>query len=478
VIRRFPVPGAITLTLYSFSRIFSSFQNAYNISLHKPDAGKGIMHRYSERLSRTAANIGGIILCSFVGLTLLSALTIAQDMLPETQKVFGKYSDRVLKIQVVEKSSGAKAVIGSGFFVNPDGRIITNYHVISKLVLHSERYRAELVESDGAIRLLSLLAIDVINDLALVSADVKNVPFFTITAQPLQQGTRIYSMGFPHDIGISIVEGTYNGLMEHTLYEKIHFTAPLNPGMSGGPAINAPGEVVGVNVSSMGEEVSFLVPSKAVIKLMNSAGAERKVPNDFLEDIRRQIMAHQTLFYTANFMRSGKAVQIGEYSLPSELSPLFRCWGDSEHPEKLPYHTVDHTCSTDDAIYISDEQSSGSIQFSHRYITNRGLNRFRFSNLYSDFFAGLKNGMGGNEEEVTNYVCKSGTVRRGTMTLKTAFCVRGYRKLKGLYDVALKAAVIGSDSQGLQTELEISGVSFEKAVELTKGYLERIKWAK
>jgi serine protease Do len=243
------------LTLYSFFRIFSFYQNADDTSLFRPDAGKAMMHKNSEWLISTVRKISGIILCAFAGFTLLSALSIAQEMLPETQKVFGKYSDRVLKIQVVEKSSGAKAVIGSGFFVNPDGRIITNYHVISKLVLHSERYRAELVEADGATRLLSLLAIDVINDLALVSADVKNVPFFSITAQPLQQGTRIYSMGFPHDIGISIVEGTYNGLMEHTLYEKIHFTAPLNPGMSGGPAINAPGEVVGVNVSSMIEPI-------------------------------------------------------------------------------------------------------------------------------------------------------------------------------------------------------------------------------
>jgi hypothetical protein len=411
-------------------------------------------------------------------MSLLSVLTIAQDMVPETQKVFGKYSDRVLKIQVVEKNSGAKAVIGSGFFVNPYGQIITNYHVISKLVLHSERYRAELVEATGATRVLSLLAIDAINDLALVSAEVKNAAFFTIATQPLRQGTRIYSMGFPHDIGLSIVEGTYNGLMEHTLYEKIHFTAPINPGMSGGPAINSSGEVVGVNVSSMGEEVSFLVPSGAVGKLMKLAGPAKKSPNDFLEDIRRQIMVHQNVFYTTNFMRSGQSVQLGEYSLPSQISPLFKCWGDSQHPENYAYHFVDHSCSTDDEIFISDEQSSGSIHFSHRYITNDGMNRFRFNNLYSEFFGSRKQGARGNEEEVTKFECKSGMVRHGGITFKTVFCVRGYRKLKGLYDVAFKAAVIGSDLHGLQTELEISGVSFDKAADLAEGYLERIKWEK
>jgi serine protease Do len=419
-----------------------------------------------------------LILPIFMGLFLFSVMSIAQEMPPETQKVFGKYSNRVLKVQVVEKNSGAKAVIGSGFFVDPDGRIITNYHVVSKLVLHPERYRAELMEASGTARELSLLAIDVINDLALVKAGLKNVSFFTIATQPLRQGTRIYSMGFPHDIGISIVEGTYNGLMEHTLYEKIHFTAPINPGMSGGPAINAAGEVVGVNVSSMGEEVSFLVPSKHVEKLTSSNSTVKKASKDFLEDIRRQIMNHQNLLYSADFMRSGKSVRIGQYSLPSQLSPLFKCWGDSQHPENYRYHYLDHSCSTDDQIFISDEQSSGSIHFFHRYIKNDGMNRFRFNNLYSEFFGNPKQGAGGNEEEVTKYACKSGTVKNGTITFKTAFCVRGYRKLKGLYDVTFKAAVIGSDDHGLQTELDISGVSFDKAVSLTRGYLEQIKWEK
>ena len=129
---------------------------------------------------------------SLVAVLSLPILSVAEEMLPETEKVFGKYSDRVVKIHVVEKESGAKAVLGSGFFVDSDGRIVTNYHVISKLVLHPDRYRAELVETAGGIRPLSALAVDVINDLALVKAEVDNVPFFRIVARELQQGTRLY----------------------------------------------------------------------------------------------------------------------------------------------------------------------------------------------------------------------------------------------------------------------------------------------
>ena len=418
----------------------------------------------------------GAILC-LIGAWFAPAFSTGQEMLPDTQAVFGKYSARVVKIQVVEKHSGAKAVMGSGFFVDPNGRIITNYHVISKLILHPDRYRAEMVEPSGDIQVLSVIGVDVINDLALVKAEKNDVPFFSVVADEPRQGTRLYSMGFPRDIGLSIVEGTYNGLMKHALYKKIHFTAPINPGMSGGPAINASGEVVGVNVSSTGQQISFLVPSETVSKLIKSAGPEKRDSQSFLEDIRSQILAHQDIFFSEGLIRSGQTVRIGDYRLPGQISPSFKCWGDSNQSEDSPYRLVDHRCSTDDYIYISGQHSSGIISFKHRFITNEGMNPFRFNHFYSKLFEGSRY-MSGNEDDVTRFECKSGTLKRGEIILKTAFCARGYKKLRGLYDVVLKAAVLGSSGSGLETELDISGISFEKAVGLTKDYLEMITWEK
>jgi hypothetical protein len=211
---------------------------------------------------------------------------------------------------------------------------------------------------------------------------------------------------------------------------------------------------------------------------MKSTGPARKDPQGFLEDIRGQILVHQDVFFTDDLIKSGQTVHIGGYKLPSQLSPFFKCWGDSKHPENFPYHTVDHSCSTDDYIYISGEHSSGIIRFSHRHITNDGMNSFRFSNLYSELFQDKGYYMAGKEEEVTRFECTSGALRHGEIVFKTAFCARGYKKLRGLYDVVFKAAVLGPDHYGLETELEISGVGFEKAVDVTKGYLEMITWGK
>jgi serine protease Do len=419
-----------------------------------------------------------IAFLSVVLISLLPAMVLGQAVLPETQKVFDKYSDRVVKIQVLEKNSGAKTVIGSGFFVTPSGGIITNYHVVSKLVLHPDRYRSELVEKGGAIRSFSVIGVDVINDLALVKTDVNDAPFLKIAAGEPRQGERLYSMGFPLDIGLSIVEGTYNGLLKHALYRKIHFTGSINRGMSGGPTISASGEVVGVNVSTRGQQVGFLVPAEPVARVMNSAGPARKDTEGFLEEIRSQILVHQDLYFTDDLMKSGQTVHMGDFRLPGQLAPFFKCWGDSKPQENLPYHIADQRCSTDDAIYISGEHSSGVMTFTHHYLTNDGMNRFRFSNLHSQFFQAWNHFMPGDEEEVTRFQCKAGTVKRGRITFKTVFCVRGYKKLKGLYDVVFKAAVLGSDEFGLETELNVSGVSFEKAVGLAKGYLEMVTWGK
>jgi serine protease Do len=189
-------------------------------------------------------------------------------------------------------------------------------------------------------------------------------------------------------------------------------------------------------------------------------------------------LTHQDNFFTNDLIKSCQTIRIGGYKLPSQLSTFFKCWGDSKHPEDLSYHTVEHRCSTDDYIYISGEHSSGIIRFSHRHIMNDGMNSFRFSNLYSELFQNKGYYMPGKEEEVTRFECKSGTLRHGEIVFKTAFCTRGYKKLRGLYDVVFKAAVLGPDHSGLETELEISGVGFEKAVDVAKGYLEMITWGK
>lgn len=416
-----------------------------------------------------------------LALVALAPLPLAAQRRDEgSAAVFQRYADHTAKIQVVESGSGAKAELGSAFFVSSDGLLVTNYHVVAEAV-DDDRYRVEWLDRTGASHEGRVLAVDVVRDLAVVATDRPTTRFFRLAALSLPQGTRLYSLGHPEDLGLSIVEGVYNGRLEHTLYPKIHFTGPINPGMSGGPALTADGRVVGVNVATAGNSVSFLVPIDAALPMLERArlaAADREAP-DFTDDIGRQILANQDTYLATLFQGGDSTVRIGPFELPTQPAPFFRCWADADRDHEGQYETVDHQCSTDDYIYLSGSQSSGIVSLAHKVLLSRGLNPLRFFNLYSSVFRQSRTANDFAEAtDVTEYRCKNGNIRRQGMVLKTRFCIRRYTSFEGLYDASLKVAVLGARDAGVVSELSLSGVSFENANRIARKYLDRIRWAR
>lgn len=413
-----------------------------------------------------------------LGAVLLAAPAAAQPASLGTAEVFRRHADRVVRLEVVESGSAAKSTLGSGFFVRGDGLVVTNYHVIARLVTDSARYRAELTDTRGRKVPIRVLGIDVVHDLAVVKADLVADSVFAVGPVRLDQGERIYALGHPHDLGLTITEGTYNGPLKYVLYPKILFSGSLNPGMSGGPAIDAAGRVVGVNVSTAGNEISFLVPIERAIALLDRV--ERAGPRpSLLAEAARQLRAYQDQYVAAIFADSIKRVRLGAFSLPTEPAPFFRCWADAERNEDEPYESVHHQCSTDDHVFISGEQSTGLLSLRHELLINKSLNPFRFYSLYT---ASFDDGWDGDipyadARAVTPYRCETRNIARPKMTLRSVFCVRKYRQLDGLYDALIRTAVLGTTESGLVTTLALSGVSFENAHAVARRYLEQIAWS-
>jgi len=182
------------------------------------------------------------------------------------ERIYAAAPARLLQFRTLVAGAERQSSTGSGFLVTADGLAITNYHVVSQVALDPKTYRLEYAAADGNRGEAKLLAIDLANDLAVVHLDRRDAPFFAFDeaamARGLPKGERLYSMGNPLDLGFTINEGIYNGLVERSYNERMHFTGALNPGMSGGPAVTAEGLVVGVNVAKRtgAELVSFLVP--------------------------------------------------------------------------------------------------------------------------------------------------------------------------------------------------------------------------
>jgi serine protease Do len=401
----------------------------------------------------------------------------AQTMSATTPEIFKRFSEQVVKVEVVETGSAAKASIGTGFFADPTGRIVTNYHVISKLVHSPERYRIEITDQSGQTAPAAVLGVDAVFDLAVLRSGLPGKGFLTFEAKSVEQGTRLYSLGHPHDLGLTIVEGTHNGLLKHTLYPKVHFTGSLNPGMSGGPTLTQAGKVVGVNVATGGNQISFLVPAdRAIALLERTAQVTNPLPASFLADVGRQLHANQARYLEGMFGANTPHITFGPYDLPSKPAEFFRCWADALRRKELPYVSVSHDCSTDDYIFVSSEQSSGIVYFNHQLLSTTELNALRFFTLYAGHFqAGNAAGFG-TEEEVTRFRCQTRNVGTTTGKLKGVLCARQYLKLPGLYDAIFKGATIGARNVGLVTTLSLSGVSFDNVQTITRRYMENIRW--
>ena len=412
--------------------------------------------------------------CAFA--VLVGAEGLAAQETVATSDVFRRFADRVVKIQVVETRSAAKATIGSGFFVSDAGHVVTNYHVVSKLINSPDRYRAEMIDLSGASHPVRILGVDVVDDIAVLGTDVRDHSHFSLAPVSLAQGTRLYSLGHPEDLGLSIVEGTYNGYLPHARQPRLHFTGSLNPGMSGGPTITEDGRVVGINVATEGEELSFLVPVERAVALYKRVMSPGNTPAaTTLQQIGQQLRDYQNAYLHDMFLANVKTIALGPYRVLTEPASFFRCWADASRRKDLPYESVTHRCSTDDYVFIAGDQSSGVVTVEHQLISTTKLNSLRFFSAYTSYFK-RDNTPSGEEEHVTSWRCETRNVRNGETPMRAVLCLRRYRKLGELYDATLKVAVLGRANVGLVSTLSMSGVTYDNVEKLSRRYLEHVTW--
>jgi hypothetical protein len=408
---------------------------------------------------------------------LVLAVAGATGARADTRAVFDGVKDRVVQVRIVERSSGTRSGYGSGFLAAP-GLVVTNYHVVSSLVLTPDRYRTEVTTSTGASVEGALVHFSAIHDLAVLQADVRAPSALALDPELPSMGTRLYSIGFPHDLGVSIVEGTFNGLQPDTLYERIHFAGAINSGMSGGPAIQDRGRVVGVNVGTYGNQVGFLVPARHVRTLLDEASSPATRARPPLERLREQLLANQDAFIEALTRQVWEPATLAPYRAPGRIGAFLRCWADSRRRADELFETVTHECATTGSVYISASHRSGAAAYKHVLLTGRGLNRFRFFHLYQERFGEGEEELAGDREDLTRFACRSQLVTGNSVPVKAVLCLRAYRKLAGLYDAVLRAATLDQAHQGLQTSAVLTGLSSASITRFARRYLESLGWAR
>ena len=163
--------------------------------------------------------------------------------------------------------------LGSGFFINDEGFLMTNFHVIEgETQISIEVYHQKNGQLERkTYKQVRIVAMNKFADLALLQIEDKDAPKFKYiqvgSADALAVGERVFAIGSPLGLERTVTEGilsTKTRQMGGDLY--LQTTAQINPGNSGGPLFNLNGEVVGVTNMKItfGEGLGFAIPSEAV----------------------------------------------------------------------------------------------------------------------------------------------------------------------------------------------------------------------
>ena len=174
---------------------------------------------------------------------------------------------------------------GSGFIIDKDGHVLTNYHVIAdartvEVTLHNrKKYRATVVGTDRS------------HDLAIIQIKAPDLQAMSLgDSRNLQVGQKVYAIGNPFGLSGTLTSGIVSSIRSVqepdgvTIDEAIQTDAAINPGNSGGPLLNSHGEVIGINTmiaSSVGQNagIGFAIPvntAKAVLNDLLTLGRVRR----------------------------------------------------------------------------------------------------------------------------------------------------------------------------------------------------------
>jgi S1-C subfamily serine protease len=164
---------------------------------------------------------------------------------------------------------------GSGFIIDKEGHILTNYHVIAdarqvEVTMHNrKKYKATVIGTDPT------------HDLAVIQIQAPSLtPAVLGDSKNLQVGQKVYAIGNPFGLAGTMTRGIVSSIRPvkepngATIDDAIQTDAAINPGNSGGPLMNWHGEVIGINtmiLSSVGQNagIGFAIPINAAKAVLN-----------------------------------------------------------------------------------------------------------------------------------------------------------------------------------------------------------------
>jgi serine protease Do len=276
-----PVSYFLFLILFPLIALAQSGSNK-NIKSDRQDTDENISNSRNTAITRTVAKVSPAV----VGIN-VTEIRQYRDMLsadPFWRQWFG---DRVYNQQI--KS------LGSGAIISPDGYILTNDHVAGNAV------ETIVTLTDGRQVNAKVVGSDPASDVCLLKIDEKNLPYIKFgNSDDIMPGEWVIALGNPFGlfdindkpsvtVGVISATGMNLGTADNRYYvNMIQTDAAINSGNSGGPLVNAIGELIAMNTliytaggSSGNIGVGFAIPVNKVKKVVEELKSKGKVDHEF-----------------------------------------------------------------------------------------------------------------------------------------------------------------------------------------------------
>ncbi|MGA2256225.1 MAG: trypsin-like peptidase domain-containing protein [Thermoguttaceae bacterium] len=291
-------------------------------------------------------------------LGLLACLLARASSIAADEKTGGDLSGLVAKVDPCVVTIKMEHSTGSGFVIDANGVIATNFHVID-----GAKAATVIFPDKTTYTVKGYYQLQPNRDMALLCIETngKRLPVLRLAATPPKKGEAVYAFGAPLGMSGSMSAGIVAALRtgeevrnilrdmsggkdaykEELGYDTdinwIQTTTPISPGNSGGPLVNAEGEVVGINTwqSNIGQNLNFTLSAKHLQELITHAGT---IVHNFnmLPPSRHHMEAHGALGKTlAAWMQLNRFMnELSEKLAPCERRLTAIPPRDPRHPNK------------------------------------------------------------------------------------------------------------------------------------------------
>jgi S1-C subfamily serine protease len=215
-------------------------------------------------MEKSARRIVPVLLIQF----LLATETRAQSIADIAERV-GKSVTMI----VTYDATGSVIGQGSGVFINKNGLVLTNAHVLE------DAYSAEVISDLGTFDRITIVFRDPTRDLALIQLKTNQASPISFASDPnFRPGDRVVAIGNPLGLEKTVSDGLISGIrLTNDGVELIQTTVPISPGSSGGVLLNTSGELIGITSSTLeaGQNINFAISLRTIL--------------DFLSDYENQL---------------------------------------------------------------------------------------------------------------------------------------------------------------------------------------------